>query len=177
MTIEKPLNIDLEESDDDLTANQSSFRPDVSSFEAIGDEEESNDEMEGENSAFLNNDSDEEETEEDEDDEEDDDEEDEEMLEPSLPSDSEDEDEPTRVADDDLLSFVQSLPTGEKRKAEDDQDEDQEAEKKKRRVLDSRRGPGGRDDAGEFASTSGRFWLTEVDKSSVTHHDYLDFFS
>ncbi len=125
--------------------------------------------MDGNNSALIGSDADEEENSE-EDEEEDDEigDNDEEMPEPSLPSDSEDEEEPSRIADDDLLSFVQSLPTGEKRKAEIDHQEDQETENKKRRVLQSRRGPGGRDDAGEFGSSSGKCFQAVDEGTSLT---------
>jgi len=89
-------------------------------------------------------------------------------LEPALPSDSEMEDDEEIATKDPrhgLENFVATLPSAtSKRKAVDINDnltlgaEDEEADipAKRRRVLASRQGPGGREDAGEFGVGTGK---------------------
>jgi U3 small nucleolar RNA-associated protein 14 len=182
-TVETPLNIDLDESDDDMAKTAGAFRPNVAAFVGDNDEDEDDDEddleleleddenMEDEDDeddedeqppasrfkkAVAKGDDNQEEQEDEEtasEEDEDEDEEDEDMPEPSLPSESDSE---ADNDDADLLDFVQSLPSVGKRKV-DDEEAKEEAQSKRRRVLSSQRGPGGRDDAGEFGTTSGKF--------------------
>lgn len=86
--------------------------------------------------------------------------------EPELPSDIETDDEDELVGSNlggGLMDFVSTLPSA-KRKAEDSEVEDsvistggvpEDVPAKRRRVLPSRQGPGGREDAGEFGIGSG----------------------
>ena len=89
-------------------------------------------------------------------------------LEPALPSDSELEDDDEEIATEEarngLENFVASLPSAaSKRKAIDGdthstsavEEEAVDMPAKRRRVLASRQGPGGREDAGEFGVGAG----------------------
>lgn len=149
------LNVDLEESEEEQEDDKME----------IEDEEESDDESMSDQTD-VDQEEDEESVEEEEftgfDDQESDESEDPD-AEIELPSDLSDSDEDSADDDsNDLMDFVASLPSGTKRKADDEVEEaessaEHERERKaKRRVLPSKTGHGGREEGGEFGLSSGK---------------------